>query len=104
MNQQQIIADLDALAGSLSALAGQVNTLKLKLELEKGGRKRGTGHSSARWAPEESEDARRRAIDLKQTPEQIGRELNRTPAAIMAHLRKDLSPAVYNAWLKGCRR
>jgi hypothetical protein len=80
MNIKQQLREL---ADQLHALARTVDTL---------------------WDDDEARDARRRALDLKQSPEDIGAALNRTPAAVMARLRKDLDRKVYNAWLKGCRQ
>jgi DNA-directed RNA polymerase specialized sigma24 family protein len=110
MNKQEVLDTLDSIAASLSALASEVNKVYIRLQLPDASapvaqepekpKKRERTYTAARWLPNEKKECIRLAIDEKKTAEEIGALLNRTPAAIMSFLRRELRPEVYNAWLK----
>lgn len=100
------IERLDQLAGKLSALAREVDSLKRDLEAQPVRPRRTRvsrgGHSAVRWTPAEGNQA----LDLiaqNKTPEEVGRALNRTPAAVMAHMRQSMTTDEYRDWLKRSR-
>lgn len=105
MDKQELLAELNQLAATLSTAAKALDVLRIKVELTEDSktsrRRRKVGvHGSRRWKEQEDRDLARYAIDESRTPAFIGEKLNRTPVAIVERARKKFQPAVFQAWYR----